>query len=1026
MSFPKAPLRRFNEHVGCAPCPGSYDIKTSDGLKGPVSFEKSQRFKAQKASRSDSQSTEDEPGSPVRLRKNSSGSTPNLRQKAEKDVEFIRELKKQKALENEIRALLKERTNQDKKLQSLEEEFMKTEAKLVTAVREKTSLTSSIASLDRQIADLNKANDLLKTKFSDDVSKRKIDNLCVELMETKNKVDAKDKEIICLQANFEEQIKTLQTSLATSKAALESLTERNKLLEESRQEAANHSDVLEKELDRANALIEELRGENKNLDQYLSKAQEQLQDLQLEMHAKAQEYGNRLRTMTSQISEQNLALEDMESRLLQTQSKLEEALQKITQLEEQLSAANEERSKVAVEKAETEKKLGAALEQMRDAIAQAEMYRQHLDHAEEILKQKDLEQVIQRDTFVQKEEELLAKTRELEEMYVAQLQEKEKLVTECQAREKRLNEDLETLKQQEVSNLLRLELQTVQEEMKKERRLLGEELEGALDELQTVQEEMKKEQHLLEEELEGALDELDRLQQAEEGADKIISHLEEENKRRAEELACLEETLKGKNAALERAKAKHRETMLQLKEEQSNTLLRLADYESFKLSTTTEIECLQCTNQSLLDKVAEAERATAAIQQQLDGETKALEQHVCELKESLAAKEGLEHQLLELQETSARTKEGLELQLAELQETSNKMKERLEQQLCELEESSAKTNEGLKRQLNDLQEHLTKNKNLLDQHLELLGSAEKEKEVLKQQLSELMETSGRIREGLERRLLKLQESSNKTVFELELQVLELQTESAKAKSMMEQQLQELRSTNKDMMEKEIHERTMASTKVREKLEQQLHELQQSSAETKERLETQLQELGESATRAEAELRQRLRQLENMTAQLSKLQEERMRKEREKDEAEKMEAQKWRGMFEELQNKVRPFQQQLDAFEAEKNALLNENGAAQDELNKLSEAYAKLLGHQNQKQKIKHVMKLKNENTQLKQEITKLRAQLAKEKHSDKPLQSRVSDAHGMKRFDPSKAFQHDVKENICPKVPLRDGNRNPC
>lgn len=61
-----------------------------------------------------------------------------------------------------------------------------------------------------------------------------------------------------------------------------------------------------------------------------------------------------------------------------------------------------------------------------------------------------------------------------------------------------------------------------------------------------------------------------------------------------------------------------------------------------------------------------------------------------------------------------------------------------------------------------------------------------------------------------------------------------------------------------------------------------------------------------------------------------------------------------------------FQQQLDAFEAEKNALLNEQGAAQEELNKLSEAYAKLLGHQNQKQKIKHVMKLKEDNTHLQQ------------------------------------------------------------
>lgn len=60
------------------------------------------------------------------------------------------------------------------------------------------------------------------------------------------------------------------------------------------------------------------------------------------------------------------------------------------------------------------------------------------------------------------------------------------------------------------------------------------------------------------------------------------------------------------------------------------------------------------------------------------------------------------------------------------------------------------------------------------------------------------------------------------------------------------------------------------------------------------------------------------------------------------------------------------QEQLNAFAAERNALLSEKGANQEELNKLSDAYARLLGHQNQKQKIKHVMKLKDENGALKQ------------------------------------------------------------
>uniref|UniRef100_A0A8C8BGT6 Hyaluronan mediated motility receptor n=1 Tax=Otus sunia TaxID=257818 RepID=A0A8C8BGT6_9STRI len=139
---------------------------------------------------------------------------------------------------------------------------------------------------------------------------------------------------------------------------------------------------------------------------------------------------------------------------------------------------------------------------------------------------------------------------------------------------------------------------------------------------------------------------------------------------------------------------------------------------------------------------------------------------------------------------------------------------------------------------------------------------------------------------------------------------------------------------------------------------------------------------------------------------------------------KEEMKTWRNLYKELHNKTKPFQQQLDAFEAEKNALLNEHGAAQEELNKLSDAYAKLLGHQNQKQKIKHVMKLKEDNMHLKQDVSKLRALLAKEKQINRDLQEQVYANQGIRRFDPAKAFQHDSKENIPPKTPFKEGNKN--
>ncbi|GAB5567159.1 hyaluronan mediated motility receptor isoform X1 [Prionailurus iriomotensis] len=140
--------------------------------------------------------------------------------------------------------------------------------------------------------------------------------------------------------------------------------------------------------------------------------------------------------------------------------------------------------------------------------------------------------------------------------------------------------------------------------------------------------------------------------------------------------------------------------------------------------------------------------------------------------------------------------------------------------------------------------------------------------------------------------------------------------------------------------------------------------------------------------------------------------------------------KWHLLYKELYNKTKPFQLQLDAFEAEKQALLNEHGAAQEQLNKLRDSYAKLLGHQNLKQKIKHVVKLKDENSQLKsgfyKEVSKLRSQLAKKKQSETKLQEELNKVLGIKHFDPSKAFLHESKENFALKTPLKEGNTNCC
>jgi len=59
------------------------------------------------------------------------------------------------------------------------------------------------------------------------------------------------------------------------------------------------------------------------------------------------------------------------------------------------------------------------------------------------------------------------------------------------------------------------------------------------------------------------------------------------------------------------------------------------------------------------------------------------------------------------------------------------------------------------------------------------------------------------------------------------------------------------------------------------------------------------------------------------------------------------------------------QEQLKQYEAEKQLLLGKSENAEQEIEVLSREYAKLLGHQNQKQKIHHILKIKEENLGLK-------------------------------------------------------------
>ncbi|XP_045407178.1 hyaluronan mediated motility receptor [Lemur catta] len=711
MSFPKAPLKRFNDPSGCAPSPGAYDVKTSEVLKGPVSFQKSQRFKKQKESQQNP-SVDKDATLPASARKVKTLESKKESQKNGKDL---------KILEKEIRVLVQERAGQDRRIQDLETELEKVEAKLNAAVREKTSLSANNASLEKQLIELTRTNELLKSKFSENGNQKNLRILSLELMKLKNKRETK---------------------------------------------------------------------------------------------------------MRSMIAKQ----EGMEMKLQATQKNLEESQWKIAQLEGNLVSI--EKDKID-EESETEKLL-EYIEEISCISDQVEKYKLNIARLEENLKEKNheilnLQQSLEENIMLSKQvEDLNAKCQLLEK-------EKEDLVNRNREQDQNLNAEMQNLKEKLI--LEKQECEKLQQKESQTESLLQQEKElssSLQQKLCSFQEEMIKERNLFEEELKQALDELDKLQQKEEQAEKLVKQLEEETKFKAEELKLLEEKLKGKKAELEENNAANTQATLLLQKKYSSTVQNLGDvtaqFESYKALTASEIEDLKLENSSLLEKVAKAEKSAEDVQ----------------------------HQILAT------------------------------------------------------------------------------------------------------------ESANQ---EYARMLLDLQTKSA-------------------LKEAEIKEITVSSLK-------QITDLQNQLKQQEEDFRKQLED--EEARKSGQE---------NTIAELTE------------------EVNKWRLLYEELYSKTEPFQLQLDAFEAEKQALLNEHGAAQEQLNKIRDSYAKLLGHQNLKQKIKHVVKLKDENSQLKSEVSKLRSQLAKKKQSETKLQEELNKVLGIKRFDPSKAFHHESKENFVLKTPLKEGNTN--
>ncbi|KAK2849402.1 hypothetical protein Q5P01_009236 [Channa striata] len=1040
MSFSRAPLKRFNECVGSSPAPGTYEIKPGE-LKGVASFDKSDRFKPVKAGAAafmPPPSPSRNLVSPVRRTLSVDGLAEGLSAKKEKTGMTI-ERKQQKLLEREIRSLVQQRGEQDRRLLAMEEEMKKVEAKLLAAVREKTGLAANVTTLERQRVELKKINEFLKTKVSADTTKKRINSLTMELMEARNTLDVKNRELSVLQINSEGQLKRLETDLQASRATVTALTERNRDLEELHQVMKIQSEELENENVRLHAVIRELKEEVRVVQGYLDTANDEIQDLRLKLQEKMQD-NTVASSKLEEVKQVQTELKKCVAELETTQDVLRQKEEEAVQFHQELSVSKDALWEAEKRLENVELELKSSQKAMMDMEEQMKLAQQEVHDSQATVRHQEAELARLREVLRRTEKELDERVAHLEQRCLFSEEERCKTQEEGLRRVQELKNELNLLKEAKRDEKKRqIQLQqehaALTEELIKEKALVDSLSVLVKQEREESEEKLKQ----LTEEMEEVLGELavleDQDQKRQEMLEKSqgsVQKLQEDNSELERQLRDTRTLVESKNSDLAALKAEHLTAMRELQEAHTNSQGNMGSIITELESTK---EALKVAEQRQRDLEAEVEKVTQQMKDEMDKAVQQKEEECRRVQERLEEQqerqlaEGKSREedarvLLEVQTRLAQKNE--ELRAMEMSHAAliSQLQHELELQRKEKQEALGQQEEHRVLSFTKLQDEKEKTQKLLE---EVSHERQETIEQLKQERGEKVRIQTAFQE-----LGETLAAERKDHQQVRSEVLRLQAELARVNEEKKNLLSQVEFVEQSKLA--LENQLNVAEQERNLLESRLDEVEQAGVSLQVRME--LKEEAAQALQQQVEHQRQDRealekQVELLTQEKVTLQwemdEQRLELQRQITEAQEKsssssETEHWRQQYEELFAKVRPFQEQLNAFAAERNALVNENGANQEELNKLADAYARLLGHQNQKQKIKHVMKLKDENISLKQEVAKLRSQVNRQKSDLEQLKSKLPGAP-RRRFDPSKAFQCD-KENRQSETPgaLKEGN----
>ncbi|CAI8051688.1 Hyaluronan mediated motility receptor [Geodia barretti] len=534
-------------------------------------------------------------------------------------------------------------------------------------------------------------------------------------------------------------------------------------------------------------------------------------------------------------------------------------------------------------------------------------------------------------TSKQMQERLLASLDEREEMEnrIEDLECEVQHMAECQAASEETNNELKAslAAQEEVcqsllekQNQLEMTIQEKEKDWSEER-----------DRLTTETAELKSN-------LQSAEVKIDEL-------DKVVISMEEQLSQTSQEASSLTTQLQSVKTELETEREEKGEVegqlrqcqvLLQQEEKKTSTLEgNIADLSRLNSDLQTQLKCSQS---------------------ELEGERGERERVQTELTQSKA-------KLLETQEIVATLEERVAQsdQLnSDLQTQLTCERERLEEERKERE----KAEEKLAVATTQLRDQETQRQHEQQEHAGALEAAHSKCSTLltglEKAVSEGRETQALLRsqmstlEAERQKAVQTAEEAREMEVAARVQLTELEkrhTEQEAVKSTALQQLEQAKEeliSLQDQVDGPLSREVVAA--VQGEMKKELEEVK-----------TKLSQQKQHSTRVENEMGERVGELEEEL--------ERMRSEREQLEV----------AYLDLQEKCRPFQDQIEGL-ADVNALLKSQAAlARKEAQEVSDQFASIVGHQNTRQKIRYVKKIRDENAALKMEIGELRMELSKQK-----------------------------------------------